>query len=169
VTLELWQRVKKVFQGVLDLHASEHPLFLDQACADDSELDRRVQAFLSSDRNVGKFLATPAIDRPEIVGPGIPPNPCLLGVSPDGVSSKICINRLPSARSPTVRRFWTRSAAMMRRSVPMWDRCWQRNGSQAHFSRIPSWEGARQKSGPCRQRPTSNCYERRPADSERSL
>jgi hypothetical protein len=41
--------------------AGERTMFLQQACADDAALRQLVEALLVSDRNIGDFLAEPAI------------------------------------------------------------------------------------------------------------
>jgi hypothetical protein len=62
-----------VFQLALEKSPSERPAFLDQACAGDAALRRRVEILLQAHDNPGSFLANPALepaDRPPPTLPG---------------------------------------------------------------------------------------------------
>jgi hypothetical protein len=48
MTPERWHRVEALFDQVLELPEPERNAFLDQACADDPELHRELEALLAS-------------------------------------------------------------------------------------------------------------------------
>ena len=61
MTEERWQQLKDTLQAAWAMDAGERPAFLDQSCAQDAKLRSNVEALLASDRNIGEFLASPAI------------------------------------------------------------------------------------------------------------
>ena len=61
MTEERWQQLKDVLQTAWAMDAGERAAFLDQVCAQDPKLRSDVEALLASDRNIGEFLAAPAI------------------------------------------------------------------------------------------------------------
>src|SRR5437868_7506635 len=93
MTPEQWRRVKEIFQQALDVDAAERTVFLHQACADDAELRQQIEALLVSDRNIGDFLAEPAIhlaggcetEVERMHGPAPPDSPELQPLGPDDV------------------------------------------------------------------------------------
>ena len=62
MTPQRWQRVNEVLEQAWERNPGERAAFLDQACAHDPDLRSHVEALLSSDENIGGFLATPAMD-----------------------------------------------------------------------------------------------------------
>jgi len=58
---EDWRRVKSLFHAAVEMDAGERPAFLDEACAGDDELRRRVEALLASHEQAGAFLVSPAL------------------------------------------------------------------------------------------------------------
>jgi serine/threonine protein kinase/tetratricopeptide (TPR) repeat protein len=56
-----WARVKGVFDGTLALAPAERATYVIQACGDDGELRRQVEALLASHEQAQAFLETPAI------------------------------------------------------------------------------------------------------------
>ena len=61
MTEQRWQQLKDVLQAAWGMDAGERAAFLDQVCAQDPKLRSDVEALLASDRNIGEFLAAPAI------------------------------------------------------------------------------------------------------------
>jgi serine/threonine protein kinase len=71
------QRAAVVFADVLDRPAAERPACLEQACAGDEALRRRVEQLLQAHERAGSFLETPAVGAtaalPTGAGLGAPP------------------------------------------------------------------------------------------------
>ena len=59
MTPDEWQRVKAVLETAVERDAGGRAAFLDEACAGDTELRRRVEALLASDDSMGEFLSEP--------------------------------------------------------------------------------------------------------------
>ena len=59
---ERWQQVEEVFQAALDQAPDERARFLAEACADDAELRREVEALLAQYEAAGDFLDEPAVE-----------------------------------------------------------------------------------------------------------
>lgn len=54
-----WDRAKEVLSEALERDPTEREAFLQEACANDTRLRRRVEALLSADREATEFLNTP--------------------------------------------------------------------------------------------------------------
>jgi serine/threonine protein kinase len=59
---ERWQQVEEIFQRAIDLADEEREKYLDEACAADEGLRKRVEELLAADRKAGDFIETPALD-----------------------------------------------------------------------------------------------------------
>jgi serine/threonine-protein kinase len=57
---ERWRQIEALFERALDLLPEERSAFLDQACAEDPQLRKQVEALLAADESAGGFLGTPA-------------------------------------------------------------------------------------------------------------
>ena len=55
-----WQKIKSVFDAVLDVEQSKRDEFLDKACADDTELLEDVRKLVASFENAESFIEHPA-------------------------------------------------------------------------------------------------------------
>jgi serine/threonine protein kinase len=62
MTQERWQQVKTILNQVVDLQAEQRAAFLDEACKNDSELRKEVEALLGYEIKAESFLKTPALD-----------------------------------------------------------------------------------------------------------
>jgi serine/threonine protein kinase len=63
VKSEQWQQVRDILDSAIGLSPSERSVYLDQACASDSELRSEVESLLQSHDEAGSvFLNTPAAD-----------------------------------------------------------------------------------------------------------
>jgi eukaryotic-like serine/threonine-protein kinase len=58
------QREEAVFEAALELAAAERDAYLDQACAGDAELRRRVEMLLGAFERAGGFMKEPAVSTP---------------------------------------------------------------------------------------------------------
>jgi serine/threonine protein kinase/Tfp pilus assembly protein PilF len=56
---ENWQKVKAIFDSVIEIAPKERSSFLDAACAGDAELRREVEALLVASESAGSFMETP--------------------------------------------------------------------------------------------------------------
>src|SRR2546425_7409272 len=56
------QKIDQVFQSALDLAPSRRAIFLDEACAGDSELRREVESLLKAHEDAGDFIEDSASD-----------------------------------------------------------------------------------------------------------
>src|SRR5438105_3632480 len=59
---ELLQKIDQVFQSALDLAPDRRAIFLDEACAGDSELRREVESLLKAHEDAGDFIEGSASD-----------------------------------------------------------------------------------------------------------
>ncbi len=59
---ERWRNIEQLYHAALEREASERPGFLRQACADDEELRRKVEALLARDKQAENFLQSPALE-----------------------------------------------------------------------------------------------------------
>ncbi|HEV7745891.1 MAG TPA: protein kinase [Pyrinomonadaceae bacterium] len=62
ITPEHWQEIKRVFNAALDQKPEARPIFLDEACAGNSELRSEVDSLLSSYERTGEFIDAPAYE-----------------------------------------------------------------------------------------------------------
>ncbi|MCE5310964.1 MAG: hypothetical protein LLG20_25255 [Acidobacteriales bacterium] len=62
MTPERWERIERIYQEAAARPAAERALFLDQACAGDSELRAEVERMLSCGSESGGFLESPAVE-----------------------------------------------------------------------------------------------------------
>ena len=58
-----WQQVKEILQSALERPPGEREQFLDDACAGDDSLRRRVETLLASSENIGSFMEQAAIGK----------------------------------------------------------------------------------------------------------
>ena len=54
-----WRRIEEVCHAALDLDVSERATFLADACGDDIDLRREVDALLVHDESAQRFLGSP--------------------------------------------------------------------------------------------------------------
>jgi len=59
---ERWQQIDKLLEEALERDASDRAAFLDQACAGDEALRRKVEALLAAYEQAGDFLTRPALE-----------------------------------------------------------------------------------------------------------
>ena len=59
---ERWEHVKKIVWTALKRSSQKRPKFLEEACAEDSELFDEVTSLLAMNRAVGSFLERPALE-----------------------------------------------------------------------------------------------------------
>src|SRR5687768_17426576 len=59
---ERWRQIDALFQAALARPDAELDRFLDQACAEDTDLRHEVEMLLSADRRAGDFIEAPAIE-----------------------------------------------------------------------------------------------------------
>jgi serine/threonine protein kinase/Tol biopolymer transport system component len=59
---ERWDEVDKILQSVLERAPAERRAYVDEVCADDSQLRREVLTVLGSYESAGSFMRTPAIE-----------------------------------------------------------------------------------------------------------
>ena len=59
---ERWQKVKGLFDAVVELAPSEREKFLAESCGDDDELRREVEELLASSNNAESFMEKPAAE-----------------------------------------------------------------------------------------------------------
>ncbi len=62
MTPERWQHIDKLLEEALELEASERAAFLDQACAGDEAMRRKVEALLAAHGRAESFIETPAME-----------------------------------------------------------------------------------------------------------
>jgi len=60
MTPERWQQIDRLLEQTLEEEPEERADFLDNACADDSELRREVEALLTAHQQAGSFIEVPA-------------------------------------------------------------------------------------------------------------
>ena len=68
MTPERWQKVKEIFQSVLERRENERAPFLALACGDDEELRKEVESLIAAHEKDGSFIDSPAY------GAGMPPD-----------------------------------------------------------------------------------------------
>jgi serine/threonine-protein kinase len=56
-----WNKAKQVFSGAIKVEPEKRSTYLDEACADDSELRREVESLLDSLEDAGSFMESPAV------------------------------------------------------------------------------------------------------------
>jgi eukaryotic-like serine/threonine-protein kinase len=59
---ERWRKIEQLYHAALERGASGWPAFLQQACAGDEELRRKVEALLARDQQAENFLQAPALE-----------------------------------------------------------------------------------------------------------
>ena len=59
---ERWRKIEQLYHAALEREAKDRPAFLQQACAGDEELLRKVEALLARDKQAENFLASPALE-----------------------------------------------------------------------------------------------------------
>src|SRR5437016_2077840 len=62
MTPERWQKVKEMFEAVLDRTPGERSAFLSSACGGDESLRREVESLLASHEKDGSFIDSPAYE-----------------------------------------------------------------------------------------------------------
>ena len=58
-----WQKINEVFEAALERPGDERSVFITRACADDAELQQRVQAMLDADKKTELLLDRSPLDR----------------------------------------------------------------------------------------------------------
>lgn len=61
MTSDRWQQIKAIFQAAADIAASDRTAYLDEACANEPELRREVEALLAASEDAGDFIEKPAL------------------------------------------------------------------------------------------------------------
>ena len=69
MTPERWQRVREVFEAVVELPPAARGSYLERSCGDDAALREEVEALMAADDEAGSFLERPAVAD---VAPGPP-------------------------------------------------------------------------------------------------
>lgn len=64
MTPELWQTVKEVLHGALELPPADRSAYLEQACGGDAGLRAEVESLLQSYGEAGEFIDSPALGTP---------------------------------------------------------------------------------------------------------
>jgi serine/threonine-protein kinase len=59
---ERWRKIEQLYHAALEREARERPAFLQEACAGDEELRRKVEALLARDQQAENFLQSPALE-----------------------------------------------------------------------------------------------------------
>jgi len=59
---ERWRKIEQLYHAALEREASERPAFLQQACAGDEELCRKVEALLAREQQAENFLQPPVVE-----------------------------------------------------------------------------------------------------------
>jgi eukaryotic-like serine/threonine-protein kinase len=59
---ERWKQIDQLLEAALDRPPSQRAAFLNQACAGDAALRRKVESLLSSDEQARSFLESPAFE-----------------------------------------------------------------------------------------------------------
>src|SRR5262249_37558542 len=62
MTLERWQQIKQLYHSVLEREPSEWANLLDQACAGNQPMRRKVEPLLASRQKARSFLTSPALE-----------------------------------------------------------------------------------------------------------
>ena len=62
MNVERWRKIEQVYLAALDCETSEQPAFLEQACAGDEEMRRKVEALLGRDQQAERFLQSPVLE-----------------------------------------------------------------------------------------------------------
>jgi serine/threonine protein kinase len=62
MTFERWERIKQIFDEAVSLESDRRAAFLDQVCADDTEVRREVISLLAADEQNAGFLSGHAIE-----------------------------------------------------------------------------------------------------------
>ncbi|MCI0541792.1 MAG: serine/threonine protein kinase, partial [Verrucomicrobiales bacterium] len=61
--VERFKRLERLYHSALELTAAERQAFLNQACADDADLRREVEALLAAQPRAKDFLSVPVVER----------------------------------------------------------------------------------------------------------
>ncbi len=61
MTSELWQKVQRILEAVLDLEIEERPAYLDEACGADEELRQEVESLLETAAEASEFTLDPVL------------------------------------------------------------------------------------------------------------
>ena len=85
--VERWRKIEQLYHAALEREAGERPAFLQQACAGDEELLRKVHALLARDQQAENFLQ-PGSD-------GVPAPPAL------AIAAKALDGYVWNVRNPT--------------------------------------------------------------------
>ena len=62
MTREQYEQIKAIFHATLECETGRRSDFLDQACAGDEKLRRKVEALLASHEQAGRFMDVPALE-----------------------------------------------------------------------------------------------------------
>src|SRR5262245_44318556 len=57
-----WQRLKQIYQTILDKDPSNREAFLNEVCAGDENLRREVESLLAHEENAARFMNEPAVE-----------------------------------------------------------------------------------------------------------
>lgn len=60
--LKRWQQIDRLLEEVLDREPGQREAFLQEACAGDEELRKKVEALLAAHEKAGDFVEVPALD-----------------------------------------------------------------------------------------------------------
>jgi len=73
---ELWLKAEELFHAALERPPEARRAFLDEACGEDSELRRQVEALVAKDERAGSLLEKPGLLRRMSVPAAYWKNPC---------------------------------------------------------------------------------------------
>jgi len=59
---ERWRKIEQLYHAALERETGDRPVFLEQACAGDEELRRKVEALLARERQAEHFLQSPVLE-----------------------------------------------------------------------------------------------------------
>src|SRR5262249_60644398 len=59
---ERWKQIDQLLEAALEREPERRAEFLNQACAGDEELRKKVESLLSSDERAGSFIESPAFE-----------------------------------------------------------------------------------------------------------
>src|SRR5450631_2799092 len=67
MTPELWQRLKPLFHAALDREPGKRAQFVDQACADDADLKRQLNALIHAEEQGTGSFGGPLVNLPGLL------------------------------------------------------------------------------------------------------
>ena len=62
MTPDRWQQIRQLFESASELDSSDRAAFLERSCAGDESLRRVIESLFSAEREIGDFIARPALE-----------------------------------------------------------------------------------------------------------